>query len=81
MFFVLKFYKSPTPHRTRQAQAVVRDSPSSQLGKCILRCSTFVVVSSHFNFFSFLYIILVSNIFVLYSPREVSFFEVISLVG
>ena len=57
---------SPAPRSTRQAQAVSRDSPSSQLEKYILGCSTFVVLSSPFNF-SFLYI------FVLYSPREVSF--------
>ena len=42
---------NPAPRRTRQAQAVSRDSPSSQLENYILGCSTFVALSSHLMLF------------------------------
>ena len=66
---------NPAPRRTRQAQAVSRDSPSSQLENYILGCSTFVALSSHLMLFVTT-ITTADLVIALYSARKVNILEI-----
>ena len=65
---------SPAPRKTRRAQAVFRDSPSSQLKNYILGCSTFVALSSHLILFVTT-IATADFVIVLHSARKVNILE------
>ena len=65
---------SPAPRKTRRAQAVFRDSPSSQLENYILGCSTCVALSSHL----ILFVTTITTAYfgvVLYSARKSAFLK------
>ena len=66
---------SPAPRGTRQAQAVSRDSPSSQLENYILGCSTFVAFSSHLMLFVTT-ITTTDLVIALHSSRKVNILEI-----
>ena len=66
---------SSAPRKTRRAQAVFRDSPSSQLEKYILGCSTFVVLSSHLMLFVTT-ITTADFVIALHSARKVNILEI-----
>ena len=66
---------SPAPRKTRRAQVVFRDSPSSQLEIYILGYSTFVALSSHLLLFVTT-ITTADFVIVLHSARKVNILEI-----
>ena len=70
---------SPATRKMRRAQAVFRDSPSSQLEIYISECSTYVALSSHLLLFVTT-ITTADFVIVLHSARKVNILEIRILV-